>query len=464
VTQASILAFCLTLACAAPVAAQTATQPGPDLSLEVALSALPNSPAWRATDRSLEIAQRSLDAARGSALLSVTVGGEYSTTGISSTTPELAGNRTASGLNATASTAILPWSPALDAVRTAERGLARAELERRDARAGLVLDLTARYFEASASLASLELARSAEGLTQRRREIAGAQLQAGTGTRDGVLTADQALASARGATRQAEAGAILARRSLLAAFGRGDGPVRLTSPVPALVALEAEDVSVKRGLENRVDVQKAVLAVLEAQDAFEVAARDRWLPQASLTLSYGGIGADGQQAGTRVSGHFNIGQGSFAVQGGLGLQGQPVAGSSLSFGANIALPVVAPGADGRVAAAEAGLEAARTGLENTRITAELEVRRRWLEASATRDGIAVAESGLTLANGRVADAEARLKLELISLLELDAARLAQAQAARDLEAAKTTALLATLRLEASVGTIISVRVPQGGTQ
>jgi outer membrane protein TolC len=460
VTRPSILAFCLTVAVAAPAAAQP-PQTGPDLSLEAALSALPSSPAWRAADRSVEIAQRSLDAARGSALISLTIGGEYSTTGVSSTIPELAGSRTASGLNATAATAILPWSPALDAVRAAERGVTKAELERREARSGLVLDLTSRYLEASSSLASLELARSAEALAQRRREIAGVQLQAGTGTRDGVLSADQALASARGATRQAEAGAILARRSLLAALGRADGPIRLTTPVPALKAFETEDASLARALENRTDIQKATLAVLEAQDALEVAARDRWLPQASLTLSYGGIGADGQQTGSRLSGSLNINQGSFAVQGGLGLQGQPVAGSSLSFGANIALPVVAPGADGRVAAAEAGLEAARAGLENARITAELEVRRRWLEASVTRDGIPIAESGVTLADGRVADAEARLKLELISPLELDAARLAQAQAVRDLEAAKTNALLATLRLEASVGIITSV--PQGGT-
>ena len=427
------------------------------LSLPATLSSLPNHPAWRAADRGVEAAQRTVDQAKGAALINVNVGANGDATRITSPAVDPI-NRQSANINASLSTAVLPWSPAQDAVRSSERNLERALTDRMEVRSGLWLELSSRFFEARSAQAAVNLAERNADLAARRVQVAEAQLQAGTGTREAGLQAKQALESARGGVRQAMAQANLTRRLLLSSIGRADGPVVFSADAPTKVVLPATEELLRTALERRADVRRAVLGVLEAEDALGIATRDRWLPQASVQLGFGGVDTSGQPTGSRVAADLNIPQGSFGVQGAYGVLGEPAAGTSLSLTASISLPVFSPGSDARIGAAQANLQAAQATLENVRLNAEADVRRRILEAEAARDQVQVTTLTLETATQRASDAGKRLELGLISALERDAALIAAAQAQQDLETSITNTHLAALRVQQASA------LPLGGTQ
>jgi outer membrane protein TolC len=428
-----------------------ATAQGTPLTLAAVLEALPRSAAWRASDQGVEAARRGVDAARGAAF-GLSVGGDAGRSALASPgNPELNGVQWSGNVGATATLAVAPWSPVFDAVRGAERALKRAELDRMEARAGLTLEVVNRYFEARAAQASLEVSAGGVRLADARLRIARSQLALRTGTLEGVSAAEAALQSARAADAAATQGATVLRRALLLALGLPDADVTLpsvpvTRTVPTFAALQA---ALPASLARRVDVQRAVLAVDDANDALLIASRERWLPQASLNLSVGGAGANGQPGGAGANASLNLQNGTLSL--GANYNFAPPSATQFTVSVNLGVGVIAPGADNRTRAAASALEAAQSNLIVARTNAEADILRAYATAASGAAQVGVAQSNLTLNQQRASDAERRLTLGVTTELERDLAALNTLQAERDLETARVNALLAALRLEIALG-------------
>ena len=100
------------------------------------LALLRGSPGWQSADLTYRAAQLALDSARVRAGLALGMGADSSLTKIPWDDGEWQGNAT---LNVSASLSVLPWSPARDAVRSAERALAAAAVDLRNSRATLTV-------------------------------------------------------------------------------------------------------------------------------------------------------------------------------------------------------------------------------------------------------------------------------------------------------------------------------------
>jgi outer membrane protein TolC len=424
-----------------------------DYTLGDALSALPQAAAWRALDRNVDAAQASLNAASGNAI-NLSVGGDGARVASSSATPELNAVQLNASVNATATFAVAPWSPVYDGVRAAALALERARLERRTARATLWADTVERYFAArNAGFVTL-LAERAVALQTQRLRIAEGQARVGTGTQEGVRVAQAALETARANSNAASGNERLARRALFVTIGQADqADARLNTAPEERVVPALESVDVHAALERREDVGRALLTVREAEDALAIARRDRLLPQANLVVSVGGANGNGQPTGAQANVNFNVQSGTLGVSTAYGF-GTPAA-TQFTLSVSVSLPVVSPGADGRIRAAEAGLQAAQLALEQARATAEVEVLGAWTRADAAAQQVRVANANLAAARQRLADTERRVELELSPALELDAARLSSDQAERDLESAVAAASVAAWRLEIALGNDIS---------
>ncbi len=422
-----------------------------DFSLQDALRLLTNSPAWKVADRAVEAAARGVDAARGAALLNVTAGGEYARTGVSSPTdPSLNTVVTNLSLSATVSTSILPWSPAFDAVRAAERNLQRAELDRLEARGSLTLSIIEAYFSAKQAQQDLQLVRSEQELLERRLSIVKAQNSSGIANADAVRTTEQAALSARNATGQTELGAHLARRSMLVTLGQPDAALRFSSGTPAPRTFAATEILLRTAAQKRLDVRRALITVLELEDALMVASRERWIPQANLNLSVSGVTADGRPTGNSATASLNVAQGSLGVNGSYAPIGPAGAGASLTISAAIQVPIIAPGADSRIEVTRANHQSARANLENVRLGAEIDVRRRHFELQTALDQIILQTANVNVLKARVGDTEARFRAGIVTELDVQNAKIGAGRAERELEAARIAAFLNALKLENAV--------------
>ncbi len=438
-------------------------QQTPSLSLETALKALPTAPAYKVADLTVQSAQRQLEAAQANAGFNLTANGAYNTSrtdGIpleNLTAQQGAGGTqltsSSGSVSATAGLTVLPWSPAFDGVRAAERNLERANIDRLEARSQLAAEVLKQYFDLKLAGTDLELARSGVKLAKSRLDIANAQLEAGVGTREGVLNAKQGLEASSANERAVLNDLELKRRSLSITLGTNITTTELTTKLPEVNlkdnSLEAE---LPTALKRRGDILKAISQVADATDTLESARRDRLVPDVGLNLQYGGVSQNGDAAGARISGDLNFKTGQVSVTPGYGF-GSTSIGSRVSFGANIAIPIIAPSNDAKISSAENQLALAQHNLEMIRINAELDVRTQYAAAQATLAQVDVARAGLLSAQEKAANAEKRLTAGLGTAIDRETTKLANAQAERDLEFARINAVSATVRFVASLAPI-----------
>ena len=159
-------------------------QQTPSLSLETALKALPNAPAYKIADLTAQSAQRQLEAAQANAGFNLTANGAYNTSRtdgipLENLPPGTQLSSSSGSVSATAGLTVLPWSPAFDGVRAAERNLERANIDRLEARSQLAAQVVKQYFDLKLASIDLELARNSVKLAKSRLDIANAQLEAG---------------------------------------------------------------------------------------------------------------------------------------------------------------------------------------------------------------------------------------------------------------------------------------------
>lgn len=418
------------------------------LSLPEALRQLPRSPGWVSAELSYESAQRQLEAARAGLGLKASLGGDYSLAGSSMASPDptqrlsLSGSASLGGL--------LPWSSAYDGLRSAERSLARAALERQEARNTLYATALGQYFSARQAALSHEAAQAALRLRQRQLEVATARQQAGQATLEDLIAAQQNLADAQVSAINAEGNLSLARLGLANTLGLEVGALGELSTAPEAAELPPGGLEqlLAQALARRPDVRKAQLQVAEAEDRLAIAQRDRWFPAASLSLGYG----SSQSGGGSVQAGLNLQSGLATLSASYPLLGgSSTAANALSVGLSVDLAVLAPGADAAIASAQTALASAQKALETARKSAELDVRQKHLEAQNARVRVEVARLALSNAEQSLKTAQARLAAGTATALDVQLAQLNVQQSQLSLETALASAQTAALRLRAALG-------------
>jgi outer membrane protein len=424
-------------------------QSNPELTFPQALKALPNSLEWQQADLTYLSAQKTLDSARAAAGLRVNAGADTSL-GFPS-----AGNSSQTlAVSATASLTVLPWSSTFDAVRSSERALARAELDRDDARNTLALNVFNQYFTARLSSTDVELGKTNLNLSEAQLKVATAQQKNGQISKDTLLNSQKNLETSQLNLEQALNTLEVNRLTVWNTLNSQISDAVFSSiPGERTLSTLSLDELTKKALEKRSDVQKALSRISDAQDALASAQRDRVLPNASVN-----VGVTNTSAGSLSSG-LNLQTGSLSVTGTVPIVANTTttttnsAATNLTISASVSFAIVAPSGDTKISSAETALESAKKTLEQTKQTAKLDVRQKYNDAKLTVAKLNLAKTTLANAEQSFATAKARFDAGLNTPNELEQSRINVLQAGRDLEQATLNQVLSAYRLENAIGTL-----------
>jgi outer membrane protein len=431
-------------------------QTPPQLPLQPVIAFLPTTLDWRAADLNLETALRQLEAARAAAGLNISGGSRYDYS-----SREVGGVTTDGGnllLSVNASLTLLPWSPTFDAVRVAARNLERAILDRADVRNTIVLNAIALYYSTRVAITDLELARRNEGFALAQLKVAEAQLKNGQINRDAFLSVQRASENARVNTLSAKNALEITKIGFFNAINQAprDDVVLVDAPLELPLPQGGVDALIAGALARRSDVLKAKSRVGDAEDALTNAQRDRLLPAASLNLGVGQF-AGQTQTGAALNTGLNFQTGTVTGSASVPVvypqlaPNQPI-GTTITVSAQITVPVVAPGADARIASAQSSLNSAQAGLETARRAADLDVRQRFNDALIAGERLGVTRLGLQNAKLALETAQTRFTAGLNTSLDVQSAEIAVRQAERDLENAVSLQMNAAYRLQNAIGT------------
>ncbi|WP_235693011.1 TolC family protein [Deinococcus aquaedulcis] len=458
-SQAPLLALCAALLLSG-AQAQSAPPPPPTsppattapattapagLNLPDLLLALRASPGWRGADLNYQAAVLALQSARTRAGLSVTAEADSSLSRVPWDGGEWKGAAT---VTLSASVAVLPWSPALAAVRSAERALIAAALDLRAARAAQ----TAALFQALGGLrraqAGLEAAQAGRALAERLLTVTEAQRAGGLATEAGVLERRTALESAVAGQDTAARAVTQAAQALTRLLGTpvAVAPTVLTAPLPDLTPAGDLDTLLARALRQRPEVARAQAALADAQAGLSAARLDARLPDVTASVRAGQL-ADAQgNPGRTVGASLNLKAGVLGVQASVPLRDTGAAVSGVALSLNASLPLLGRPQDAALAQAELGTAQAELGLASARQAAELDVRTRFSALDDERAGLQAARTRVQAAELGVQNARARLQAGLGTALEQTQADLTLLQARQALQAAQDSVALAGLAL------------------
>lgn len=422
---------------------------GQGLRLEAALANLPAAPDWRSADLTYESAVRQLEAAYAATGLQLRGGSDY---GLSKNLDTGAAANQSLNLTASLSANVLPWSSLSDQIRSAQRALERAALDRRDSRNTLYVNAVNQYLSARLAATDLELAQAGERQAEAQLRVAQAQRQAGQITQETLLTSQRNLENAQ-ATRLQAAGTLEnARLTLWNTLGVAPSTGSLTTAIPeANLPADPLERLIAQASERRSDVQRALSRLRDAEDALGNARRDRLMPEGSVRLGVGQASAQNDvwslSAGLNFNGTASLNADYPIVRG----QTTGTPSTQFTLSATVSLPIIAPSADSRIASAETSLNLVRQSYEIARKAAELDIRQRYNEAATAKARVEVARTGVATSTQAEGTAQARSKAGLNTALEVEAARIARLQAERDLEQALVNLHIAVLRLQNATG-------------
>ena len=419
------------------------------LTLKGALQQLPNSLEWQSADLTYAAAGQSLNAARAATGLSLTVGGDAQAGVAVIGSNQVSAGTTAASLSvsSSASLALLPWSAAFDGVRTATRAYDRAALDLRDTGNTLAINLSQAYQNARIAQLDANNVRSSETVAAQQLEVATAQQRNVQVSQDSLENTRRLLENAKLTTLQATQNLQLSRTQLWNAIGATDTSETLEPAKVLPLTLRPLETLIQTALTQRVDVQKAVSRVGDAEDAPNIATRIRLLPSGSVGLSLGqGSG------GTGVSGNLGINTGNLRVTGSTPLTGSNTTATSLTVSVSANIAVFDPNADAKIRSASLSLDSSRKALESTRQAAVLDLRQKYADALLQQRRCTYQRQVLSNAISALETAKKRFALGSIAALEVTQAQQTVSQAQRDLESQLGTLNLSAIRLENASGT------------
>jgi outer membrane protein TolC len=431
------------------------------LSLEAALAALPRTAEWQNAELAYESALRSLEAAQAAVGLKLSGNGSYSAS--SSTSSQ------SLSLGASASMTVLPWSSAYDSLASAQRALERAALSRRDSRNSLVISLTSQYFALRQAQQAEALAQATVRLRENQLRVAQARYQAGQASFTDLLGAQQELDSARIDAASASGNLEIARQTLASLLGLAPSALGSPSSAPNAPTLPSPPLEslIEQAMSRRSDVLAALSRLQDAQANLASAQRDRWLPDASLSLSYSS-GASGSGGSIAVTAGLNFKSGSASLGTSVPLISSATSpsssASSWNLGLSLALPILAPASEAQLNSAQTALELAQLSLQSARRSAELDIRQKYLTAQTALAKVSLAQGALNSASKNLENAEARLKAGTGTTLEVQSAQVVRQQAQNNLESTTAQAYVAWLNLQSALGTDLTTLLGLSGVK
>ncbi|MHA0043887.1 TolC family protein [Deinococcus sp. PEB2-63] len=419
----------------APAPAPVPAAPASALAspLDSLLLALRSAPGWRSADLTYRAAQLQLDSARLRAGLNLTAGGNAALT----KAPWEGGDWTGNGtLTLSASLPVLPWSPLLEGVRSAERGVQTAALDLRGTRAGLTTQLWQAYAGLRAAGDALTLADAQLALSGQLLAAGRDQRAQGLLTESGLLDRQANLEAAQAGRDRAARAVTQARAALTRLLGTDPLPATpdLSRPLPDLTPAGDEATLIARALERRPEVRRAQATLADALAARDAAALAARLPDLTASVSAGQLTSAAGAAGRTVSGSLNLTTGVLGAQVSVPLREpkSPVSGVNLALNASI--PILGSTESAALRQAELGVQQATLALDVARQGAELDVRTRMQAAQDERGALDAARTRVRAAELTVQAAQARLDAGLATRLDVAQAKLNLTQATQALSA------------------------------
>ena len=347
-------------------------------SLEDALIAVKSTPDWQVANLNYQTARRNLESAQAASGINLSASGSYNLSQpvSSSVTASSTGS-----VSLTAIVTVLPWSPAYDGIRNAQRALQRAELDLSDTQNSLTLNTISSYFAARIATFDMKLSEDGQKLSEALLRIANLKYQNGQTTITDVLTAEQNLANAQSTLLNAQNTVQINFASL----GVNPGTTLSSTTTNIEPPPGTPETLATKALERRSDVLKAQLKLRDAEDALRNAQRDRLVPNASLNLGYGQ-----PSGGANISTSLNFQTGTASVTGTVPVTANSSNSTALSISVSASFPILAPASDAKINAAQTSLEVAKASLETTRRAAALDVLGRYSEMMTARSRVKVA--------------------------------------------------------------------------
>lgn len=452
-------------------AAQTAPPPAVPVAapapaaeaLPALLGALRSAQDWRSADLTYRAAQLTLDSARTRAGLSVQAGATGSLTRLPWDTGEWNGAAT---VTVSAGLSVLPWSAALEGVRSAQRGLDSAAITLRSARSELTVSLLQAYAAARRAAAQQELAAAQVALATRQLAVATDRRAVGLLPPEGLLSAQAALDSAQAAQGQATRAAVQAARRVARVLGRAvtlPATAAAYAALPPAPAVPPVDDLIARALRGRPEVARARAGLADAQAGVQAALLDARLPDVSASAVYGQL-ADAQGTpGKTVSGSLSLKTGVLGVQASVPLRDTSAVPSGLSLSLSATIPLLGSPAGTVLRQAQLGQAQAQLALDSAAQAVELDVRARYdalLDEQAT---LTAAQTSAAQARAAADSARARVDAGLATTLDLQQAELGALQATQAVTAQQDAVALAALTLSLATADLDVQLLTSGGT-
>jgi outer membrane protein TolC len=418
------------------------------LSLETALDLLRQTNDWQISELNFKNAELSLMQAQAATGLQASGNSSYALTA-----PGSGSNTQSLSVAANASITVLPWASAFDGVRRAERGLLRAQFERRDAQNNLIISLKGQYFAARLALQDLALAENSEKISQQQWRNAINQKANGQISQESLLLAERNAANASANRQQAERAVALARLTIASGINQASQGNWNLDTAPQVLAIPAGNLTLlsEKAFGQRSDVQKALLALQDANENLASSQRDRWLPNASINSSYGSRDSLSLSAGLNLqNGALSVGA-SYPLLTGNSSAATP---ASFSLTASLSLPFVAPASDGKIDSAQVSLKLATIALQNAKQSALLDIQGRLNDTANTAARLDIARLVVASSEQAIATSRARQIAGLTTALEVMQAELTLQQSQRDLEAAVVNQVNAAYKLQQALGETI----------
>jgi outer membrane protein TolC len=296
---------------------------------------------------------------------------------------------------------VFDWK-AINRTRAAAQGVKSAQSTYQDARDLVILAVGYTYLQAIADEARAETVGAQVKTAEALYNQAADRVKAGTSPSIDALRAQVELKSQQQQWIQAKNDFAIGKLSLARVIGLALGQqFELTdkSPYQPFAGLTVDD-ALKRAYESRSDFQAALASVRAAEYSRKAAAAG-YLPSLSFSADYGLVGTYPE-----VSTH-----GVFDVRG------------------TLAIPIFQGGRiHGDVLEADARLEQSRRRLENLRAQIDADVRTALLNLQSAEERVAVAQSGVDLAEQTLLQARDRFTAGVADTIEVVQAQEAVARA------------------------------------
>jgi outer membrane protein len=444
----------------------------PDFTLERALTRATLGLDWQNAELNYTASLRTLEGAQAATGLTANLGADYNLNG---KTDGSSDPTQAVGLKADLSMALLPWSAGFDAVRSAQRALSKAAWDRRDQHNQVLINTQNQYFALRISQTDLEISQANLRLRQAQLEVSQKQLLTGQINAASYAASQIDLENAQNTLEQNQNTLEISRLTLANTLGIGTGidaskpetelgPAR-TTPSETQLPTAPLEVLVAQAMLQRSDVQKAQIALEQAQDDHSSAQRDRFLPASSLNFSLsqqysavnsGSQGAGASQQGYQLGAGLNLQSGNFSLSGSTPIYSNnaltnATSSTTYTLSAKINLPLWNPASDAKISSSQLAVESAQAALERSQRSAELEVRNRYFDLVTACNRVKVSLLSQKQSQQNLETLQAKVKAGLSTPLELESARIQRLQADRDLENNQVSATLADLKLKSALG-------------